>query len=365
MNAKKNPLTMSSYGSISWKNLPASSLQQNPDLSAQWDRLNAARGDIPFLMADAMITALKAFGNGQERLLLGQQDSVAAAMFLLVPLRNFSWQTFQPSQIPLGAWVAQAHLPLVDLARSIIHGPLGFCLSLSITQVDPLFTPRGGDSPDCCSSDYIETGWIDLHGTFEEYWSVRGKNLRQNMRKQRSKLATERIAGHMRELTDHSEIASAIERYGTLESAGWKAAQGTAIHRDNAQGSFYRKLLEGAAQRGEAVIHEYLFDDRVVASNLCLQRKGTLVVLKTTHDESIDFYSPASLLRQDEMEQLYRKKAIGRLEYYGRMMEWHSKWTGNKRMIYHLTLYRWPVLKQFSEWRRRRATGLTSDRREE
>jgi CelD/BcsL family acetyltransferase involved in cellulose biosynthesis len=346
---------MSSSLAIAWNNLPASALQQSADLFAAWDRLNAERGDLPFLAAEAILAALETFGQGRERLLIGRQGPAITCMFLLAPLARSSWQTFQPSQIPLGAWVAEARRPLLELARSLIRGPLGFCLSLSITQIDPLFAERPAESADSRSGDYIETGWIDLNGSFEEYWSGRGKNLRQNMRKQRNRLAAEGVTAQMRSLTHPADIAAAIARYGALESAGWKAAQGTAIHPDNAQGSFYRCLLESAARRGEAVIFEYLFADRVVASNLCLRRGKTLVVLKTTYDESIHSSSPAFLLSQDEIEHLYHQKSIQRLEYYGRLMEWHSKWTENKRTLYHLTLYRWPLLKRFAEWRRLRA----------
>lgn len=352
---------MTTSPSIAWKNLPASALQNSPNLLAEWDRLNAKRGDIAFLTADAIKNALNTLGDGSERLLIGQQGATVCAMFLVVPLQNFRWRTFQPSQLPLGAWVAEAHLPLVEVARSLSRGALGFCLSLSITQVDPNLAPRNEDTADSQSSDYIETAWIDLNGNFEEYWSARGKNLRQNMRKQKNKLVAEGVAGHMRSLVHCSEMAAAIERYGALESSGWKAAHGTAIHPDNAQGRFYRELLEDAARRSEAVVYEYLFDGRVVASNLCLQRKGTLVVLKTTYDESIRAYSPAFLLSEGEIEQLYREKVIHRLEYYGRLMEWHSKWTENRRTIYHLTLYRWPWIKQFAELRRRRSMRVVTD----
>ncbi len=351
---------MSTSPTISWSNLPASSLRQDHGLLVEWDRLNSARSDLPFLMGDAILAALDVFGQGHERLIIGKQGSATVATLVLVPLDNLSWRTFQPSQIPLGAWVAEAHLALADLARRLVRGPLGFCLSLSITQVDPLFAPRGEDHADSRSSNYVETGWIDLDGNFEQYWSVRGKNLRQNVRKQKSKLVTEGRTVEMRSLTDPSHLAQAVERYGALESAGWKGQQGTAIHRDNAQGKFYRRLLEDAARRGEAVVYEYLFDGQVVASNLCLQRKGTLVVLKTTYDESIDYYSPAVLLRYDELASLYHGKSVRRLEYYGRMMDWHTKWTGNKRQLYHLTLYRWPLLKPLAEWRRRRTVSPTA-----
>jgi len=91
------------------------------------------------------------------------------------------------------------------------------------------------------------------------------------------------------------------------------------IHLDNDQGRFYLRLLQDAAARGEAVVYEYHFNDRPVAINLCLVRKGTLIILKTTYDETTQPYSPAQLLLQDLLEELHRAATIRRVEFYGRM----------------------------------------------
>lgn len=340
---------------ILWKNLPALSLQQNGELLQNWDRLNAAHGDFPFLAGDAIVSAIKILGNGSERLLIAQEGTNLVAMFLLVPKGEFRWQTFQPSQLPLGAWVAEAHIRLPEIARSLLRGPLGFCLVLSITQVDPNIAPRAKDTPDSKHADYIDTGWIDIEGSFDEYWNKRGKNLRQNMRKQRVKLAADGVQLTMQVLREHADMAPAIARYGSMESTGWKAQEGTAIHPDNVQGRYYRELLEQASLGGEAVVYQYLFDDRVVAMNLCLLRHGTLVVLKTTYDESIQTFSPAFLLREEELQEIFKKDEIKRVEYFGRLMDWHTKLTDKKRALYHLTLYRWPFFKRLAEARRRKA----------
>lgn len=341
--------------SLQWRNLPALSLQQDPQLLARWDLLNAARGDLPFLSGRATCTALRTFGEGAERLLIGSQGAQVVAMVLLTPHGRFRWQTFQPSQVPLGGWVASAHLSLQEVARSLLRGPLGLCLTLSVTQVDPEVAARTVDMADSRHSDYIDTGWIDFHGSFDEYWSARGKNLRQNMRKQRAKLAADGVKLSLRVLRDHADMAPAVARYGRMESAGWKAQQGTAIHPDNAQGRYYRELLEQASQNGEALVYEYLFDDRVVAMNLCLERKGVLVVLKTTYDEQVQSLSPAFLLREAELQELFSHGKVHRLEYFGRLMDWHTKWTDQKRTLYHLTQYRWPWLKRLAQARRSRA----------
>jgi CelD/BcsL family acetyltransferase involved in cellulose biosynthesis len=339
---------------IHWQNLPANALHSIPDLLLDWDRLNAERADLPFMTAAAVCSALETFGSGTEKLLIGREAGTVVAMLLVVPSGSLQWRTFQPSQLPLGVWVAAKHLTSTYIARSMLRGPLGFCLGFSITQVDPLLAPRESDQADTKHMDYIETGWIDIAGTFEDYWAARGKNLRQNMRKQRNKLATEGTHIHMQVLTAPEDMAGAIARYGILESSGWKASEGTAIHPDNPQGKFYIQLLQDAAKRGEAVVYEYFFNEKTVALNICVQRSGTLVVLKTTYDEAIKNYSPAFLLSQDEVELVFGQGNTKRIEYYGRMMEWHTRWTESKRTLYHLTCYRWAWLKQLAERRHKK-----------
>ena len=141
-----------------------------------------------------------------------------------------------------------------------------------------------------------------------------------------------------------------------MESTGWKASQGTAIHPDNDQGRFYLQLFEDAARQGQALVTEYLFGDHTVAMNLSLLRRGELVVLKTTYDESIGkALSPASLLREDELQAFFDGGEVKRIEYYGRTMDWHTKLTEQQRTLYHLTTYRWPWLKNLAERRRERA----------
>ena len=69
-------------------------------------------------------------------------------------------------------------------------------------------------------TDYIETGWIDIAGTFDDYWAQRGKNLRSNMRKQRNKLGAESVRAELLEWRGVQDMRPAIARYGALESAG-------------------------------------------------------------------------------------------------------------------------------------------------
>jgi CelD/BcsL family acetyltransferase involved in cellulose biosynthesis len=335
---------------ITWKDGPAQRLQDDAGLRAHWDRLNAERGNLPFMGAQAWALALEVFGQGDERLLVGEVDGQCVAMLILVDAGKLRWQTFQPSQMPLGAWVAQADLSVDDVARSVLQrGPMKLALSVSLTQIDALFAPRLDDASDNRHDDYIATAWVDVVGSFEDYWAARGKNLRQNMRKQRNKLETDGVVAGMQVFREPGDMAGAIARYGALEGKGWKAQEGTAILPDNAQGRFYTGLLQTLAAQGEAEVYEYHFDAQPVALNLCVRRGSTLTILKTTYDESIRAFSPAFLLNQDMLEALFSEQRIQRLEYYGSLMEWHTRWTDNQRAIYHLTSFRNSMVKRMAE----------------
>lgn len=333
---------------LHWQNLPASALEG--DLAEAWDALNADRGDLPFLSAYVMRVALKMFGNGQEHLLVGQDAQGPAAMLILWRRRFFEWQTFQPSQIPLGAWVARQEFSLLDLARSCQRSLPGVCLILGVTQIDPLMAPRDADANDSLSTDYIETAWVEIEGDFADYWNSRGKNLRKTMKRQRSKLADQGIATLIKCLTHVAEMADAVTCYGHLESSGWKAQQGTAVHQDNLQGHFYTEILESACLRNEGLVYKYFFEKNIVAMNICLVRGTTLIVLKTAYDESITSLSPAFLLRQETLELLFSEGHIKRMEFFGKVMEWHTRWTDKRRTIYHLTVFRWSGLKALRNW---------------
>lgn len=345
-----------------WRVIPCQLLLTDLTLQADWDRLSAERLDLPFMCADAVSTALSVFGSGREKLFIGSVADGIVAMFILVPDGNFRWHTFQVPQLPLGAWVAARDLELQNLCQSLIENQLGMCLVLSITQIDPLYAPRLSDQTNNWHFDYINTAWLEIDGDFDDYWATRGKNLRQNMRKQRNKLAAEGTIPTMRVLRKPEDMMLAIERYGALESDGWKAGRGTAIHPDNDQGRFYVQLLETAARRGQAVVFEYLFGTHTAAINLCLERNGVLAVLKTTFDERLPKnLSPAFLLREDELRHIFATREIRRIEYYGRVMEWHTKLTENSRTLYHLTVYRWPIVKKLAQRRRNAAAAATLD----
>lgn len=314
-------------------------------LQQDWERLNRAGSASPLLSPDFMRSLLQEFAHNGEVIACCTVDMQLCAMLILAPQGRGNWQTFQPAQAPLGACV---HAPMADwpacLARLLPVLP-GMALSVGVTQQDPEQQARPADSTTLATLDYIRTAKILLDCSFAQYWAARSKNLRQNMKKQRARLDKEAIATRLEVSTEAGDMALAIADYGRLESAGWKGRNGTAIHPENAQGRFYRSMLETFCANGRGRVFRYWYDERLVAMDLCIEGDDHIVILKTTYDENIgNATSPALLMRQEAFALLFDEARLKRIEFFGKLMEWHARWSEETRTMYHFTLYRWSAL---------------------
>ena len=80
--------------------------------------------------------------------------------------------------------------------------------------------------------------------------------------------------------------------------------------------------------------------------DLCVESGNVLVVLKTTYDEKVKVVSPATLMRHEIVSRLFEEGRITRVEFYGKAMEWHLRWTNDLRLLYHVNRYRWSGIKR-------------------
>jgi CelD/BcsL family acetyltransferase involved in cellulose biosynthesis len=322
---------------MNWTIHPVSRFAEFAD---QWDAFVRSRPGTPFLESAFLQPAAAILGTGQEMLCLDQANGKLRAAAIVQRARTGMWETFQPSQLPLGPWISGADADLADELRELIPSLPGLTLGLGASQLDSRLHARPADSRTLRTHDYIQTAWVDVHGDFETYWESRGKNLRQNTRKQRNKLKAEGIETRLECIVSRDAVADAMRDYGQLESAGWKAADGTAVDPDNAQGRFYIRMLENFCAMGRGRIYRYWFGDKVVAMDLCIHDAAAIVILKTSYDETYRVVSPSTLMRQDQFQQLFEERQFQRIEFFGKVMEWHTRWTDNSRSLYHANAYR-------------------------
>ncbi len=324
-----------------------------------WNALNDATFRSPVLHADFVEPLVKHFGRGDERVaMLVRDDGTTDCALVATRLNPVVADSFTPSQAAIGLWLQRdgaAGLPPAPVMARLAAAMGPVAAMVGLHQIDPEHVARV-DRDDVMTGDYIRTARVTVAGTFDDYWARRGKNLRSNMKKQRNKLDADGVALRFDCLVEPSRVAAAIADYGRLESAGWKAEGGTAVSVDNDQGRFYREVFERFAARGAARIHRCFYGDMLAAMDLCVVHAGTMVILKTAFDESIKGTSPAFLMRHDYLPAVFDERRYERIEFYGRVMDWHTKWTDEVRTLYDATVYRWPLVARLDAIRRARRT---------
>jgi CelD/BcsL family acetyltransferase involved in cellulose biosynthesis len=313
-----------------------------------WDSLNSSRGNHLLLDSDFVEPLIRYFGSA--KLLIGIGEDSDRAMILVHPIAPGAWATFQPSQAPMGM-VLFGGDERGERLRSLLKSLPGYALQLSILHQDPDYSawPHSVASADVEVLDYIDTPRLAINSTFDEYWKTRSTDLRNNLARRRRRLAESGRRPEWVVLRRQDEVSAGIAEYGRLESQGWKSQTGTAISEVNAQGKFYTDVMERFCSRGEGFIFQFLLDGVVVATDLCLVRNRMMVVLKTTYDESLKSLSPGLMMREEQLRWLWSQGQVEAVEFYGRAMDWHRKFTDDSRTMYHLNCYRssWvPILKK-------------------
>lgn len=316
---------------------------ESPDISA-WVVLYQECGRSPLLHPDFLLAALREYGDTDTQLLTCRDGDKLTAVTVLRREGPFRISTLQPSQAPIGFWLQRPDVSTAELLLTLASTQPPWRLVLSLTQQDPDLLGRPHDSVKLHTSDYIDTARITISTTWNDYWQARGSNLRQNIRKAKNRLEKAGKLFELRKLTSETDMLEAVRTYGQIESRSWKASQGTAVSPDNDQGRFYTDLLRRFARRGEARCYQLVIDGQVVATDLCVLGEEEIVILKTTFDERYKEYSPAFLMREAAFSALFADHRCRRIEFYGRVMDWHTRWTDEIRPMYHATFYRYATL---------------------
>lgn len=315
-----------------------------PQYQTAWQELNGRCSNS--LLLDPLFVAplVACFAGENDRLAILGEPTQPQAMALLRRGSALTWQTFQPANAPLGLWLCDASLSAEDAWDGLLRSLPGTALLIGLTQLDPNHTPRPAEDGRTRVLDYIETPFMDVSGSFEAFWQARSKNLRHDIKRQGNRLQREGTETRLEVLTEPADLERAVADFSKLEMAGWKGKAGTAVSLDDPQGRFYLQMFAAFAAQQQAIAHRYFYGDQLVATDLSICRDGTMIVLKTAYDESQTKTSPAQLMRYEAYRDVFDSGRFQRVEFYGPVMKWHSKWTESTRVIYHVNRYRLPFL---------------------
>lgn len=332
---------------MSWQVLPL-----NRSLGThrvRWDELNQSLyGGVPLFHSDFIDASLKHLAKGDECLCLLREAGSVVGMLIARPTSRMKWSLFAPPQ-----WqICPILLSEPSALRQLIPALPGIPLGLDLFCQDPIHTPlaRNVGLP-ASTIPHAHTIAVELNGSFTDYWSSRtGKHLRKNVAKRIRQLADEGIEVSLGRLDAPEHMRGAVERFGDIESAGWKGQAGTAVHSTNAQGVFYAEVLESFAARGSAAVYELKFGDKLAAMQLCILGPTMMVLLKSTYDEGLAKHAPGRLLKRLMIEREFAERRIPRIEYYTNADADQLNWGTSNRWVQHHALFRNRWIWQGYEW---------------
>lgn len=334
-------------------------------MTAEWATLNSELfDDHPLLSPDFVLPLVKHFAGPDVILARSNDSSQGRSLLLLRPRRAGFWSTFLPSQAPISPALPG---PGADIDELLEDLP-GMALGIDFLCQDPPYSRLTDGSHHATREQirHLTTTTAEINTSFEDYWAARPKNLRRNVKRYFNRLAASGQSPLLKVHTDFAEARSALERYGMLESAGWKGAAGTAIHPENLQGLFYADVLAGFSRRNCFRVYELYFGDRLAASRLCILNASMLIVLKTTYDETLAHFAPGRVLLHMLLEREFESRGVSRIEFYTNANADSLSWATAWRDIFHVTHFRFQMMQRLVSasrpWRRALRDKLSAKR---
>lgn len=313
--------------------------QDTEQFFSDWAELsNRHHSNNQFLSTEFLSLLLKYFGQSSLYQVRAVCRGKTVCLMLLRKRNKLIWELYKPSQ-------AQVGLVLIDPAfspdiPSLLNALPGFAARIDFLSLDPLEHQSliakllNGES-----EPYATNMQIRLNGSFDDYWQERSKNLRKNISRYENRLERDNKTLQFHQVTAAKDISSAVDRYGMLESKGWKGKLGTALHPSNQQGQFYRNFLYQLALQNNAVVYEYYIEDKIVASRLCCIKQNMLIILKTTFDEDYKHFALGRLLLKQILQVLFVSNNIEIIDFYTNATQEQLDWATDSRPIYNGSYY--------------------------
>ncbi|WP_274630255.1 GNAT family N-acetyltransferase [Arvimicrobium flavum] len=92
------------------------------------------------------------------------------------------------------------------------------------------------------------------------------------------------------------DVRGGLESFLSLEAAGWKGRQRTAMAIDRYRAAFAREAVHRLSEYDLCRVHSLTLDGKVIASLIVFIEAGVAYTWKTAYDESLAEFSPGTLL---------------------------------------------------------------------
>jgi CelD/BcsL family acetyltransferase involved in cellulose biosynthesis len=193
-------------------------------------------------------------------------------------------------------------------------------------------TIRAQAAADGCGIGVWHSGdapYLELAGSWDQYFDARSAKFRQNVRNRLSRL--KRIGAPVLEtLDDAGDIMAAREDAFRLEASGWKDDAGTSVSANPAVHRFYSLLAERASTRGWLRLLFLRINGRRIAVSYGSLYANRLFLFKTGYDPEYAQCSPFKLLTYFALHDAFAA-GLSEVDFLGDAEPWKLEWTATVR----------------------------------
>ena len=311
-------------------------------LESEWnDTVNRARVPHPFLRHEWIRTWWDSFGTNHRLHILVARDG--ERIIAIAPLMREAATAYG---VPVRriALLANDHTPRTDFIiadrpedayRAIWKALLEHVDEWDVLQLTQL--PTTSTTLDVMSTlaaaEGLATGtwhssdspYVELAGTWDEYWGSLSSKFRANIRNRLSRL-TQIGEPALEVLADKTAIQGACDDAWRLEASGWKQDAGTSICSDPAVHRFYTLLTERATEREWLRLLFLTVGGRRIAVSYGACYDGRLFLFKTGYDPEYHACSPFKLLTYFATQDAFAH-GLREVDFLGDSEPWKQEWT--------------------------------------
>jgi CelD/BcsL family acetyltransferase involved in cellulose biosynthesis len=326
---------------LSWTFFPASDFVR---ISDKWQQLCNRSLRSPLLSSDFIEVALNHFARGDELICFAETATETVAAAILQRKNWLVWETFKPSQMPLGAWLQLLQTDFPEISQSLLRALPFPAMMLAVTYLDSRFLSRPKGKA-LLALDSFTTGEIDLPDTTVEFMQSLNSKVHKELGRRIRKAEKEIGPIEFITQTEAEKSEAFINIYASMESRSWKGETATALTSDDGQSKFYADLLRQFAITGRSRMFTLKIGARNVAAQIAIVDNETLYLLKTTYEADLRSLGPGVMQHYFiSLNGYEQKQRVKRIELYGKLNESQQMWVTGSRSIYHVNTYRSSLL---------------------
>jgi CelD/BcsL family acetyltransferase involved in cellulose biosynthesis len=139
-----------------------------------------------------------------------------------------------------------------------------------------------------------------------------------------------------------SEVDGLFAEFMSVEAAGWKGRQGSALAANPALRAFFRFYCERTAEQGTLRMFRLRVAENVAAVQMAVELYNRLWVLKIGYDEALGHCSPGLLLTAEAIRYALDRR-LECYEFLGGVETWVQRWKPSPRDHRLVLFYPWTV----------------------